>query len=314
MEIAELIKNSSLTKDEYAKSKEIWCGLNKTDISEVDADVVVFGIPYDEAVSYRKGAAKAPATLRANTFTASPFTEDGASLEALKVYDAGDFTEKAREKLYAEVEQYVCSLVKGGVFFTCIGGDHSVTIPIEAGVDKALDGQFGIIHIDAHSDLCDTLGGDKYSHGCVQRRAFELGNIGGSENFYFVGIRSFEPDEIMFLKENKVSMKTAKQIYAEGIQSVADDVVRKMKKFSHIYLTVDIDGLDPAYAAGTGTPQFGGLSSRELLYLLEVIFGNLNVIGFDVVEVAPELDPALTSMFATRKIITECWGHYFISS
>jgi len=299
-----------MIKDEYAKSSGIWCGLNRPDLSEKDADVVVFGIPYDEAASYRKGAAKAPSVLRANTFTSSPATEEGASITSIKVYDAGDFTEKIRQKLHDEIEQFVCGLVKCGVFFTAVGGDHSVTIPIEAGIDKALDTQFGIIHIDAHSDLCDTLGGDKYSHGCVQRRAYEFKNIGGPENFYFIGIRSFEPDEIEFLHKHKVNIKTSKQVFAEGIQSVASDVVAKMKHFSNIYVTVDIDCLDPAYAAGTGTPQFGGLSARELLYLLEEIFRNLPVIGFDVVEVAPDLDPSLTSMFAARKIITECWGHY----
>ena len=88
-------------------------------------------------------------------------------------------------------------------------------------------------------------------------------------------------------------------------------VIEKMKRFPNIYLTVDIDCLDPAYAAGTGTPQFGGLSARELLYLLEEFFRNLNVIGFDVVEVAPELDHSLTSVFAARKIITECWGYRY---
>jgi len=303
-----------MIKDEYAKSNGIWCGLNRPNLSEKEADVVVFGIPYDEAASYRKGAAKAPSVLRANTFTSSPVTEDGMCIADLKIYDAGDFTEKEREKLYNEIEQFVCGLVKNGVFFTAIGGDHSVTIPIQSGINRALNEQFGIIHIDAHSDLCDTLCGDKYSHGCVQRRAYELENIGGPDNFYFIGIRSFEPDEIEFLNQHKVNMKTAKQILAEGIQSVAADVVMKMKRFSKVYVTIDIDALDPAYAAGTGTPQFGGLSARELLYLLEEIFRHLPVIGFDVVEVAPILDPSLTSMFAARKIITECWGYHLLRS
>jgi len=86
-------------------------------------------------------------------------------------------------------------------------------------------------------------------------------------------------------------------------------VKKQMSKFNKIYLTVDIDCLDPAYAAGTGTPQFGGMSSRQLLDLLKGLF-DLPIIGFDVVEVAPSLDGALTSVFAARKIITECWGHW----
>jgi agmatinase len=297
-------------RDENACSPGIWCGLNRPDLSDTEADIVVFGIPFDGAVSFRDGAAEAPSVLRSYTFTSSPTTETGESLEKLKIYDAGDFIEKERGDLYSNIEQYVCGLVKAGKFFTGIGGDHSVSIPIEAGINKALAGQFGIIHIDAHADVCNTLYDDKLSHGCVQRRAFEFENMGKIENFYFVGIRSFEPDELPFFSEHKVNMKTSKQIFSEGIQSVAADVVAKMSGFPSVYVTIDIDCLDPAYAPGTGTPQFGGMSPRELLYLLEEIFKNLSVIGFDVVEVAPKLDPALTAMFAARKIITECWGYY----
>ena len=91
---------------------------------------------------------------------------------------------------------------------------------------------------------------------------------------------------------------------------MADDCIEKMKKFNKVYLTFDIDALDPAYAAGTGTPQFGGLTSRMALTLLEKIFTNLNIIGFDVVEIAPPLDPSLAAMYAGRKIITEAWGYW----
>ncbi len=83
-----------------------------------------------------------------------------------------------------------------------------------------------------------------------------------------------------------------------------------MKKFNKVYLTFDIDALDPGYAAGTGTPQFGGITPRMALTLLEKIFSELNVIGFDIVEVAPSLDPSLTAMFAARKLLTEMWGHW----
>ena len=93
------------------------------------------------------------------------------------------------------------------------------------------------------------------------------------------------------------------------MEKVAADVVAKMSRFSKNYLTIDIDCLDPGFAAGTGTPQFGGLYSRQLLDLLEILYEKLNLIGFDVVEVAPSLDPSLTSMFAARKIVTESWGH-----
>ena len=94
----------------------------------------------------------------------------------------------------------------------------------------------------------------------------------------------------------------------EGIEAVADDCIAKMKKFKKVYLTFDIDGLDPAYAGGTGTPQFGGLTSRMAMTLMQRLFTELNIIGFDVVEIAPPLDDSLASMYAGRKLITEAWG------
>ena len=95
-----------------------------------------------------------------------------------------------------------------------------------------------------------------------------------------------------------------------GVEKSLEMIKEKMAKFSGIYLTIDIDVLDPAYAPGTGTPQFGGLNSRELLDLLHGLF-ELPIIGFDVVEVAPALDDSRIALFAARKIIIECWGHYF---
>ncbi|MGF6377072.1 arginase family enzyme [Clostridiales Family XIII bacterium PM5-7] len=107
-----------------------------------------------------------------------------------------------------------------------------------------------------------------------------------------------------------MQVKTAYDCFHEGIEAVADDCVAKMKKFSKVYLTFDIDALDPGFAAGTGTPQFGGLSPRMCLTFLERVFKELNIIGFDIVEVAPALDPSLTSMFAARKLLTEMWGFW----
>jgi agmatinase len=305
-----IMEEIMLKKDKYAKDSGAWCNLNKVDLTEKDVDLVVFGIPFDGGVSYRSGAAQGPAVLRQNTFTSTAFTEHFEDFSSLKVYDAGDFIEEDRDKLFDEVAKYVEFLVRENIFFTAVGGDHSVTIPIEAGIDKALDEQFGIIHIDAHFDLCDSLNGDPLSHGSVQRRALELKNIAGLENICFIGIRSIEPEEYEFKKDNPVIVYSAYDCHNLGIEKVSQRVIEQMSKFSKVYLTLDIDSLDPAYAPGTGTPQFGGLYSRQLLYLLDKVFKDLNIIAFDVVEVAPSLDPSLTSMFAARKIITECWGHY----
>jgi len=294
-------------KNENATKPETWFGLNKPEAKATDVDAVIFGIPYDGGVSYRGGAAQAPDLLRANTDHATPCTEMLDYFDDFAVLDAGNF-EGERDDAFAEVQGYVEMLVRNGVRFTMIGGDHSVTIPVERGVNAALDEPFGIIHIDAHMDLSYELEGDPLSHGSTEQRALEMSNIGSEKNLYFIGIRSIEPDEFEFSRGRNIQVKTAYDCYHEGIEAVADDCISKMKQFNKVYLTFDIDALDPAYAGGTGTPQFGGLTSRMAMTLVQKLFTELNIIGFDIVEIAPPLDDSLASMYAGRKLLTEGWG------
>ena len=294
-------------KNEYAVKPETWFGLNKPEAKAADVDAVIFGIPYDGGVSYRGGAAQAPDLLRANTDHATPCTERLDYFDDFTVLDAGNF-EGERDQVFAEIQDYVEGLVREGVRFTMIGGDHSVTIPVERGVNAALDEPFGIIHIDAHMDLSYELEGDPLSHGSTEQRALEMSNIGSEKNLYFIGIRSIEPDEFEFSRGKNIQVKTAYDCYHEGIETVADDCIAKMKQFNKVYLTFDIDALDPAYAGGTGTPQFGGLTSRMAMTLVQKLFTELNIIGFDIVEIAPPLDDSLASMYAGRKLLTESWG------
>ena len=297
-----------MKNNDFSKDKRTWFGLNRPDLSEAEADAVIFGIPYDGGVSYRGGTAQAPDFLRANTLHATPCTERLEWFGDFTVHDGGNFIGDDREVFFAQAQAYVEGLVRSGKRFTMVGGDHSVTIPVERGINDALDEPFGIIHIDAHMDIDDALEGDPLSHGSTERRAMELENIGSEDNLYFIGIRSIEPDEFSFYKTHGIHVKTAYDCYAEGIDAVAEDCIEKMKRFSKVYLTFDIDALDPAYAGGTGTPQFGGLTGRMALTLLQKLFRALPIIGFDVVEIAPPLDDSYASMFAGRKLISEAWG------
>lgn len=299
-----------MKKNENALKPETWFGLNKPEASPEEVDAVIFGIPYDGGVSYRGGAAQAPDMLRANTDHATPCTERLDFFSDFKVLDAGNFEEGTRDDIFKDVQAYVANLVKKGVHFTMVGGDHSVTIPIERGINEALDEPFGIIHIDAHMDISYELEGDPLSHGSTEQRAMELENVGSEKNLYFIGIRSIEPDEFEFSRDHALQVKTSYDCYHEGIEAVADDCIDTMKKFNKVYLTFDIDALDPAYAGGTGTPQFGGLTSRMAMTLIQRLFAELNIIGFDVVEIAPPLDDSLAAMYAGRKLITEAWGKW----
>ena len=296
------------TTKEMIQGNTIWAGLNKPEIDIEESDVIVFGIPYDGSVSFRSGAKDAPRVLREITYTIAPTTEYFESIKDFKVKDIGDVEGENRDEIFRKTEEIVKSLVSKDKFFTMIGGDHSTTIPVMKGIDQGVDENFGIIHIDAHFDLCDDMDGDKLSHGSTQRRSLELDHVEDIDSLFFIGIRSIEEDEYEFKQSNNINVISASEYSRLGTNEVIKRVKKKMEKFNKIYITLDIDCLDPAYAAGTGTPQFGGLTSRELLDLLKGLF-DLPIIGFDVVEVAPNLDPALTSLFAARKIITECWGH-----
>lgn len=289
----------------------IWAGLNHPELSLEEADIAVFGIPYDGGVSFRSGSCDAPQALRDITYTISPTTEDFRDISPLKIKDLGDCVGKDRDEIFAEAEELAFQAVKAGKFFTMIGGDHSVTIPVQRGINRAVEEDFGIIHIDAHFDLCDDMHGDKLSHGSTERRATELSHVRDSDHLYFLGIRSIESDELEFYHNNKVNVCSAADIDHLGVPKVLEQVVEHMKRFSKVYITLDIDCLDPAYAAGTGTPQFGGLTARQLLDLLKGLFENLNIIAMDVVEVAPKLDASLAALFAARKIVTECWAHHY---
>ena len=295
-----------MKKTKQLITEPIWCGLNRPDIDTKDADAVIFGIPFDGGVSFRNGAADAPRHIRNITYTSAPSTEYFEDMFNVKIKDIGDFEETDREKVFSAVTDKVTELVKDENFFVMIGGDHSVTIPVLQGINNALDEDFGIIHIDAHFDLCDELDDDSLSHGCTERRAVEMKNVSDAENIFFIGIRSAEPNELEFMNNNKLNLINAHEFEMLGVQKVLKQVVSTMSKFSKVYITLDIDVLD---TMGTGTPQIGGISSRALLDLMKGLF-ELNIIGLDVVEVAPKLDPSLYSVFAARKLITEAIGHH----
>lgn len=296
--------------ENLCRDEKIWAGLNKPNITIEEADAVIFGIPYDEGVSFRSGAKLAPDELRKITYTIDPTTERFESFEDMKILDLGNFTGESIPEISKKMQNSISQCIRNKKLFAMIGGDHSTTIPVLQCVDKTIDGSLGIIHLDSHFDLCDEMGGDIYSHGCTQRRAIELEHVEGLESIFFLGLRSIELQEHAFIKDKQMNIISAREIREIGVKETCKKVFDKMSAYDNIYITVDIDCLDPAYAPGTGTPQFGGINSRELLDMLYEFF-LLPVIGFDIVEVAPPLETSSIALFAARKIVTECWGHYW---
>jgi agmatinase len=211
------------------------------------------------------------------------------------------------ERYFATVEAQAAQVLSHP-FALFLGGDHSVTIPLVSAFSRTVSGQFGVIHFDAHPDLADEYDGHRWSHACTERRVLELSNI-EPRHLAFVGLRSWMNGELEFLDTHpEIGVHTARDVHRRGIGAVADDIVVQLQDIDAVYFTLDIDGLDPAYAPGTGTPEAGGLSTRELLELLRVVFARLPLRALDIVEVAPPLDNADVTSFAAAKVIYEVFG------
>lgn len=283
---------------------DLWSGLCSDDPT---AEVGVLGVPFDRAVSFRSGTAFAPAKLRELTPYLTRATEEGQIL-TLRVRDYGDVPPDLEWPRYFQAVEERAMEVLRHPLALFLGGDHSVTIPLMRAFDRAVDGSFGVLHFDAHFDLFNIYDGHEWSHACTERRALELPGL-DPRHLVFVGMRCFPQEELDFVRAHpEIAYHTARQCYRQGIELIAEQVVEKLKNVSAVYFTLDIDGLDPAYAPGTGTPEGGGLSTRELLELARVIFQELPVRAMDVVEIAPPLDHADITSFAALKVIYEVWG------
>jgi agmatinase len=187
-----------------------------------------------------------------------------------------------------------------------LGGDHSVTIPIFQGqLDRCRDRALGVLWLDAHPDLCDFFAGSRLSHACVLRRGLEAGLK--AENICMVGLRSWEDQEVDLIDNGGLHVYTAAQVASEGMRAVAADVHQVLSECDAVHVSLDIDCLDPAFAPGTGIPDSGGLTSRDVISLIQSLQG-LPLVGLDVVEVAPPLDPAEATVFAALKFIMEFIG------
>lgn len=301
-----MLENSKLLNDSWlrwsAKSKE-------------EAKLCIMGVPFDNAVSLNKGASKAPETMRTLSVDMSDVTEDDVAVKEGVLYDIGDIPVNLNwGKYFGTVTEEAYQLMKTGNFCLFLGGDHSVTIPLHEAFGKyqkeqKADAKIGIIHFDAHYDLCDEYDGHKWSHACTEARSLE--NVISGEDLFFVGIRVAEEIELETLKKNPgITVVKAKEVHKTGTEAVFKKLKDKFKDYDAVYLTIDIDVLDPAFAPGTGTPQFGGLTAIQLIELFQMMLKELPIRAMDIVEVAPELDVNNITSWAALRLIHELFGHF----
>jgi agmatinase len=283
-----------------ASTHGLWADLCRPEFSPVESDFSVIGIPFDGMACARKGAAQGPERIRFWSTHMTPYSEDRTRLNAIKVSDLGDVQVANPESDFDLIRQKVAPLTNIPIL---LGGDHSVTIPIfQAQRERFQDKRLGVLWLDAHPDLCDVFTGSKLSHACVLRRGIEFGIK--PKDICLVGLRSWEEQEIDLIENGGLNVYTAADVAERGMDKIAKKVVKKLSRCDAVHISVDIDCLDPAYAPGTGIPDSGGLTSREVITLIKSLQG-LPLVGLDVVEVAPPIDPSEASVFTALKIIME---------
>jgi agmatinase len=253
--------------------------------------VALFGVPLDLGVTNRSGARFGPRALRAIE-RIGPYEHvlDVAPVHELRVADVGDVPFRSRYRLeesHADIETFVAGIVAAGALPLAAGGDHSLTHPVLRAVGR--DGPVGLIHIDAHCDTGGPFDLTRFHHGGPFRNAV-LDGVLDPERTIQIGIRGAAEYLWEFSYESGMTVIHAEEIDRIGIDAVVARA-RAVAGTGPTYLSFDIDSLDPAFAPGTGTPEIGGLSTREALAILRGLAG-LNLVGGDVVEVAPQYDAA----------------------
>jgi agmatinase len=254
-------------------------------------DVAIVGAPFDGGTSYRPGARLGPREIRAQSSLIRPYSyfQKVSPFDVLNVADVGDIDAPpvSIEKAYQAIEARVAAILAANARPIVIGGDHSISLPILRALAKR-HGPLALVQVDAHIDTWDEYFGGKYFHGTPFRRAIEEKLIDG-RRFVQVGIRGpmYGEEDFDFHREHGITMLDIEQVKARGIDWTIGEIRRIAT--GPMYLTFDIDGVDPAFAPGTGTPEVGGLSSHDAQRLVRGL-GGLSIVGGDIVEVSPLFD------------------------
>ncbi len=263
-----------------------------------ESKAVLYGMPMDWTVSYRPGSRFGPNKIREVSIGLeeySPYLD--RELEDVKFFDAGDIPLPFGnpEKSLIEIETYVHTLLADNKIPMGMGGEHLVSLPVMKAVASKYD-DLAIIHFDAHTDLRENYEGEEYSHSTPIRK---IADQIGPKNVYSFGIRSGMKEEFEWAKEQ--GMHISKFEVLEPLKEVLPTLEGR-----NVYVTIDMDVLDPAHAPGTGTVDAGGITSRELLASIHAIAASgVNVVGFDLVELAPVYDHSDQTANTASKLIRE---------
>jgi len=272
-----------------------------------DLDVAVVGVPFDIGTSNRPGARFGPRGIRGESVLLRPYNmaTRAAPFDSLRIDDTGDVASSPYDLLAAveAIEAHFDELLGHGVVTATMGGDHTVVLPILKAMAER-HGPVGLVHVDAHTDINDTMFGSKITHGTPFRRAVEAGVL-DCDRVVQIGVRGtgYEADDFDWSRRQGFRVVQAEECWNRSLEPLMDEV-RDQVGGGPVYLSFDIDGLDPAFAPGTGTPEVGGLTVPQAL---EVIRGcrGLELVGCDVVEVAPIYDTSGTTSLVGANLLYE---------
>lgn len=255
----------------------------------------IIGVPYDFTSTYRPGSRFGPNAIREASLNLEAYSLRKAfDVESVSIEDLGDLNVLTDASATTELlRKIVIEIVAEGKFPIILGGEHIITYGSARAFSKT-----AILSFDAHLDLRDEYLGNKFSHASFMHRLCE---VFGPEKIFEVGPRALSPEELTFAKENKIQFLTTREVEHLGIDRVTDKLQQWVSQFESLYVTVDMDILDPAYAPGVGNPVPEGLSPTKLLDLLQGICGP-KLVGFDVVEISPVYDSGITALQAANII------------
>ncbi len=294
-------------------------GVPRADLSDpaaaAGADIVIIGAPFDGGTSHRPGARFGPQAIRFTDYLphdgSRPHLALGVDpLAELRVVDAGDveMPPGQTELSLSRLEEAVHGAARAGAIPVVLGGDHTIALPDVTGVARHAGwGRVSVIHFDAHADTGNTQFGSLYGHGTPMRRLIESGAVRG-DRFLQIGLRGYwpEPETLDWMAGRRMRSYEMAEVVARGLDEVlAEASGIATDECEAVFLSVDVDVVDPGMAPGTGTPEPGGLSARQLLDAVRWIAMELPLAGVDVVEVAPPYDHAEVTAFLANRVVLE---------
>ncbi len=293
-------------------------GVPPCDLAEpagwADADVVVLGAPYDGGTSYRPGTRFGPSAVRAADYLGHDGSRPSLALRTdglkdLRVYDAGDveMSPGQVELAHPPLRDAVATICRAGALPVVLGGDHSISLPDVSGVADARGaGRVSVLHFDAHADTGDIDFGSLYGHGQPVRRLIESGAVRG-DRYLQLGLRGYwpGPETLSWMADQGMRCWEMTEVVARGLGTCLQEAMTvAVDDCEAVWLSVDVDVVDPGGAPGTGTPESGGLSPRELLDAVRTICLQVPLAGVEVVEVSPPYDTAgITAALANRVVL-----------